>query len=202
MQDDDIIIISCLWCSDPLFIENHFVEFITLYDNSAHPSWFGDALHDLCSCFDCVQEYHKAIERGVGSDLCPHRKLCELAYKNDVSRLESYLRDQLEKIRTQRSQSAMLGESDDEDHMSSLWPQLLTLQKDLKCPLQEILKYPRLLLQPSMAEVFVEALLELEEIEQPLEVTCKYPGVYLLLVHPHVQVGMGYGVWGVTVGMG
>ena len=180
IQDDDVIVISCQWCSDPTFVKNHLNEFIkSVGDHSKRPSWFDDAAGDLCSCFDCVEEYHKAVERDAV-------RLYELAYKNDTERLELYLGRKLEQIQARGKSSC--ADSDDEEEMSSLWPRLLTLQKDLECPLKEMLKYPHLLLQSKLAKLFTEALLELEDNQQSFEVNWKYPGVYLLLVHPNHQV--------------
>ena len=151
--------------------------------------WISDATHDLCNCSDCVDEYHRAVERAFQDDPRFAIDLKEQVYTSDVARLEKCLSSILTQCREHGHSGEELSEEDKEDMMMFWSTQRSTaLQREFECPMMEILKYPRLLLNRRVNELFVSALDEMEAIDQQLEVHGKYPGVYLLLVHPSQKV--------------
>ena len=192
MQDDsDVIVISCLWCSNVSFISAHlhdYVRAITSGESGSgqYEQWVSDATQDLCNCSDCVDEYHRALEKVFQDDSRFTNELKKLIYTSNVARLEKCLGDVLAKC---RQSSEALSEEEEED-MMMFWStqRSSALQREFECPMLEILKYPRLLLNRQVNELFVLALDEMETIDQQLEVHGKYPGVYLLLVHPNQKV--------------
>ena len=107
-------------------------------------------------------------------------------YDNNVARLEKCLSGVLEKCHESGEDSEELSEED----IMTFWStqRSVGIQRDFECPMTEILKYPRLLLDRKVNELFVMALNEMEAIEQQLDVPNKYPGVYLLLVHQNPKV--------------
>ena len=187
MQDDeDTIVISCLWCSNVCFTSNHLYDYITIDDVGVNDQWVIDATQDLCHCSDCVDTYHHALEKAFKEDVRFTNDLRKTVYTNDLARLEKYLNSILSKCRNHTQDSEDLSE---EDMMNfSLTQRSRALQQELECPLLEILKHPHLLLNRSMNELFVSALNEMEAVHQQLEVLNKYPGIYLLLVHQNLKV--------------
>ena len=156
-------------------------EFITkIRDKKNLPGWIKDADSDLCSCFDCVEEFHHALELAFSND--PHVlqdvvAFKKLAYVRNITRLSEHLSRTQERIKLQRS-------SEVEEEEVAVY-----LKKEVETPLLEILKYPRLLLDRSLCSLFVEVFKQLQAVEKEVEVDKKFPGVYLLLVHPDEQVG-------------
>ena len=192
MQDDtDVIVISCLWCSNVSFVSERLHDYVQARTSGESGSgrceqWVSDATQDLCSCSDCVDEYHRALEKAFQDDPRFTIKLKKLVYASDVARLEKYLGDVLAKCKLN---SEELSEEEEED-MVMFWStqRSSALQREFECPMLEILKYPRFLLNRRVNELFVSALDEMETIDRQLEVHGKYPGVYLLLVHPNQKV--------------
>ena len=187
--DNDVIVISCLWCSDVSFISNHLYDYVQATASGVsdqHEQWVSDATQDLCNCSDCVDEYHRALEKAFQDDPRFTNELKELVYSGNVTRLEKCLSNILSKCKQSNEE---LSEEDEED-MMMFWStqRSSALQREFECPMLEILKYPRLLLNRRVNELFVSALDEMETIDQHLEVHGKYPGVYLLLVHPSQKV--------------
>ena len=180
--------ISCLWCSNISFISNHLYDYVNstargLDDNE---QWIIDATRDLCHCLDCVDEYHHALEKAFKDDSRFTDDLKKTVYTNDLARLERCLSGILSKCHESDDNSDDLSE---EDMLTFLSTQgSMAIQRELECPMLEILKYPRLLLNRRINELFVLALTEVEAIYQQLEVLRKYPGVYLLLVHHSQKV--------------
>ena len=186
-----MIVISCLWCSNVSFVSDHLYDYLQATasrgSGSGHSEqWVSDATQDLCSCSDCVDEYHRAVERAFQDDPRFTNEFKKLVYTSNVARLEKCLGSVLAKC---RQSSEGLPEEEEEDMMMFWSTQRSTaLQREFECPMLEILKYPRLLLNRQVNELFVCALDEMETIHQQLEVHGKYPGVYLLLVHPNQKV--------------
>ena len=147
--------------------------------------WYIDATYDLCHCSDCVDAYYHALEQAFSEDPS-FNGLEERVYKSNVARLENCLESVLSKCHESGEYSDELSEED----MMTFWStqQSIGIQREFECPLIEILKYPRLLLDRQVNNLFVKALNELETIEQQLEVTSKHPGLYLLLVHQNPKV--------------
>ena len=148
--------------------------------------WVADATHDLCHCSDCVDEYHHALEKAFVEDTRFTDDLKKTVYTNDLARLEKCLNGILSKCHDSGENSEDLSEED----MFTFWStqRSTAIQQEFECPLLELLKYPRLLMNHRLNELFVLALTEMEAIGQQLEVLQKYPGVYLLLVHQNQKV--------------
>lgn len=183
--------ISCLWCSNASFVSTHLHDYIQAIasgesGSGQHKQWVSDATQDLCICSDCVDEYHRALEKAFHDDPRFTTELKKLVYTSNVARLVKCLGGVLAKC---RQSSEELSEEEEEDMIMFLSTQRSSaLQREFECPMLEILKYPRLLLNRQVNELFVLALDEMETIGQQLEVHSKHPGVYLLLVHPNQKV--------------
>lgn len=180
MQDDDPSCGTCLWCTDSAFMQSKLKVFFAR--KRKHQWWIEQAQQDLCTCFDCVEEYHHIVGEALQTDSQISNKR-ELIYKADVERLTCYMTQVL----TQYSDRSKNDKEEEEDTLRE-FHSAMEVHQILKCPLQEMLKYPRLLLTLTLSELFVQSLSLLKANDQPLEVNEKYPGVYLLLVHPHDEV--------------
>ena len=112
--------------------------------------------------------------------------LKKTVYTNNLARLEKSLKGILSKCHDSGENSEDLSEED----MFTFWStqRSTAIQREFECPLLELLKYPRLLMNHRLNELFVLALTEMEGIGKQLEVLQKYPGVYLLLVHQNQKV--------------
>jgi hypothetical protein len=193
LQDDsNVIVISCLWCSDVSFPSDRLYDYVQATtsgeaESGQYEQWVSDATQDLCSCSDCVDEYHRALEKAFRDDPRFTIELKKLVYASNVARLEKCLGHVLAKCKLK---SEELSEEEEEEDMMMFWStqRSSALQREFECPMLEILKYPRLLLNRRVNELFVSALDEMETIDRQLEVHGKYPGVYLLLVHPNHKV--------------
>ena len=155
-----------------------------------HDRWVSDATQDLCHCSDCVDEYHRALEKAFREDSRFTKEIKKMAYNKDVARLENCLSSILSKC---HESSEDFCEEEEEDIMN-FWStqRSTTLLREFECPILEILKYPRLLLNRRVNDLFVLALNEMEAIDQQIEVLSKYPGVYLLLVHQDSMVSLKF----------
>lgn len=173
------------------FISTHLYDYVQavaqgLSRCGQDEQWVDDATRDLCNCSDCVDEYHRAMEKAFQDNPRFTNDLKKLVYSSNVARLEKCLSEILSKC---KQSDEDLSEEDEED-MMMFWStqRSSALQREFECPMLEMLKHPRLLLNRRMNELFVSALDEMETIDQQLEVHGKYPGVYLLLVHPSQKV--------------
>lgn len=148
--------------------------------------WVADATHDLCHCSECVDEYHHALEKAFVEDTRFTDVLKKTVYTNDLVRLEEHLSGVLTKCHDDGENSDDLSEED----MFTFWStqRSTAIQREFECPLLELLKYPRLLMNHRLNELFVLALTEIEAVGQQLEILQKHPGVYLLLVHQNQKV--------------
>ncbi len=176
LQDDDVILINCLWCCEPGFSDKHVQEFILKErSDEDHPDWFSDAYTDLFSCFDCVEEFHQSLSFLLDQEEASSH-LPETAYQSNLSRITNRLTEVLhlvDDVKIDREQNAN------------------QLKGKLEVPLLEMLGYPRLLLNASLCDLFIQALKLLLSTNQ--EITQKkLPGVYLLLVHPDETVSKLY----------
>ena len=168
-----------MWCSEPGFSDSHIHEFITRdrYD-CENPEWFGEAYSDLCSCFDCVEEFHRSLDSLLDSSIEDASVLKKSIHLSNVARLSDRLKELLDTYSRTHPKVKVEGE----DYGSDIDYQL---KASSETPLLEILSHPRLLLDASVCQLFVSALERLLSADLQLEVTRKkLPGVYLLLVHP------------------
>ena len=133
-----------------------------------------------------MDEYHRALDKAFLDDPRFTNDVKKLAYCSSVARLERCLSDILARC---KHSSEDLSQEDEED-MIMFWStqRSSALQQEFEHPLLEILKHPRILMDRRVNELFVSALDEMEGIDKPMEVRWKYPGVYLLLVHPNHKV--------------
>lgn len=161
----------CLWCAKEVAKEClHEFLFHTM-----DSSWRLQAEKDLSSCFDCVQRHHELLESAVREkpDMFKQKDL----FQKTASRVTKTLKSQLK---------SMMSPCKDVD--SEEW---FRHSHSLVVSLKESLKYPRLLLDRSLHDAFVEGLLvalSKEEEEEADLIADKLPGVYLLLVHPVDEV--------------
>uniref|UniRef100_A0A670KJR7 Senataxin n=1 Tax=Podarcis muralis TaxID=64176 RepID=A0A670KJR7_PODMU len=159
---------TCCWCTP---IES----VITTLKNYAHsllpPERFAAANEDLCYCLECVDEYHK-----VKDDLpCLHEILWNLETTRLIAHFEKYLpKEDSNSLDCDERGKVQCLDSD--------------IEKKLRVPLLEILKYPYLLLHKRLSMLFVDAVCKMEAINYPCQVLGKHPGVYLLMVHPNETI--------------
>ncbi|XP_038601965.1 probable helicase senataxin [Tachyglossus aculeatus] len=138
--------------------------------------FFIAANDDLCYCLECVAEYHKA------RDQLPF--LHEVLWELETSRLVGHFEKCIKEV----------GEDDElfiindnrETHLSNISGS--DFENNLRVPLLEILKYPYLLLNERVSELFVEGLCRMEQANCSFQVFDKHPGIYLLLVHPNEMI--------------
>ncbi|XP_048877354.1 probable helicase senataxin isoform X2 [Brienomyrus brachyistius] len=164
---------TCRWCTPVTLGVNELLQkycsgLLTADDERA-------VNEDLCFCLECVVEYHRAKAELPQ----PPARLQEL----EVSRLLACF--------TQACAEEL--EDDDlfivEEDQEILVPKITGAEFEnlLRVPITEMLKYPYLLENRQLTEMFVEALCKMEKLN-PFKVFEKFPGIYLLLVYPNEQV--------------
>ncbi|XP_041753580.2 probable helicase senataxin isoform X1 [Coregonus clupeaformis] len=131
---------------------------------------------DLGFCLECVVVYHRAKEELPGL----HRRLWEL----ETSRLLGHFSNAAKNAQPAKDLSYV-----EEDGREIGVPHINPAEYEnyIRVPLSEVLKYPYLLAQPELSEMCVEAICKMEEYNS-FQVLDKYPGIYLLLVHPNETV--------------
>ena len=184
-------------------MQSHLYEFFVHAPTGSQKTpvvpWIKQAKRDLCLCFDCMEEYHTLVENAFESnpDFFNSNKLQmkRVVYESDVSRLESCLAKVLKDVDKGKG-SSVAGPGEEAEDASSLQTQsAVSLKKILECPLVELMMYPRLLLRKNLSKLLVDGFKILQDVDQSLEITEKYPGVYLLLVHPEYEVCFVYLLW-------
>lgn len=169
-----------MWCSSaPFNIQDRLQEF--LFPSSPPSkgcSWRLQAKKDLRSCFDCAQRYHELLDTVARENSVLSKRKKDI-FQLTVQRVTATLEDALQ-CRAPVKRETLYEQP---------WPSSCDLQQ-LKVPLKEALKYPRLLLDERLHSAFIQGLLAVlkgeEEDEDMMQE--KLPGVYLLLVHPDEQV--------------
>ena len=181
-------------------MQSHLYEFFVHAPTGSQKTpvvpWIKQAKRDLCLCFDCMEEYHTLVENAFESnpDFFSSTKLQmkRVVYESDVNRLESCLANVLKDV----DKGNVAGPGEEVEDASSLQTQsAVSLKKILECPLVELMMYPRLLLRKNLSKLLVDGFKILQDVDQSLEITEKYPGVYLLLVHPEYEVCFVYFLW-------
>ena len=181
-------------------MQSHLYEFFVHAPTGSQKTpvvpWIKQAKRDLCLCFDCMEEYHTLVENAFESnpDFFSSNKLQmkRVVYESDVNRLESCLANVLKDV----DKGNVAGPGEEVEDASSLQTQsAVSLKKILECPLVELMMYPRLLLRKNLSKLLVDGFKILQDVDQSLEITEKYPGVYLLLVHPEYEVCFVYFLW-------
>ncbi|CAI5794117.1 Senataxin [Podarcis lilfordi] len=161
---------TCCWCTP---IDSVITTLKNYASSLLPPEKFAAANEDLCYCLECVDEYHKV--------------------KDELS----YLHESLWNIETTRLiahfEKSMPKEDDDSnsldcDEGGKVQCLDSDIEKKLRVPLLEILKYPYLLLHKHLSMLFVEAICKMEAINYPCQVLGKHPGVYLLMVHSNETI--------------
>ena len=161
-------------------MRSHLYDFIRPSSRKKdRPPWLKQAETDLCTCVDCMEEYHKLVQEAFESD-SKFSDMKEQVYRADTNRLERYMKKVL-----QEHEDDLLRDDLDSIPMTQATAQL---QGSLKVPVQEMLKYPRLLLSRSVCNQFVEVFNALTTVDESPEIEEKYPGIYLLLVFPDQKV--------------
>ena len=175
-------------------MQSHLYEFFVHAPTGSQKTpvvpWIKQAKRDLCLCFDCMEEYHTLVENAFESNpnffSSNKLQMKRVVYESDVNRLESCLGKVLKDVDKGKGSN---GPGEEAEDASSLQTQsAVGLKKILECPLVELMMYPRLLLRKNLSKLLVDGFKILQDVDQTLEITEKYPGVYLLLVHPEYEV--------------
>ncbi|KAM6984647.1 putative helicase senataxin [Aplochiton taeniatus] len=157
----------CRWCT-PLGEDS--ADLLQRYwEGTLDPEEKSVVNDDLNYCLECVVEYHK--------------RLYELETTRLLSRFSLASNEELEE------DDLCVIENGQEFKVSKMTA--AEFANTLRYPLSEILKYPYLMSHPKLSQMCVEAIDQMER-SNPFQVfddyTWKYPGIYLLLVHPNEQV--------------
>ena len=177
-------------------MQSHLYEFFVHAQTGSKKTpivpWLKQTRRDLCLCFDCMEEYHTLVENAFNCNpnFFGNNKLQmkKVVYESDVRRLENYLDKVLEDVEKGKGNTGIGAGGEAEDASFLQTQSAVSLKKVLECPLVELMRYPRLLLRKNLSKLLVDAFKVLQDVDQSLEITEKYPGVYLLLVHPEYEV--------------
>ncbi|XP_060107571.1 probable helicase senataxin [Heteronotia binoei] len=165
---------TCCWCTPGGLKAIQLLE--SYASKVLPPGELAAANDDLCYCLECVDEYHKARDKSPS--------LQTVLWQLEMTRLIKHLEKTLNKRK--ETPDLFIVEGDKETPCCGYTDS--DLERDLSIPLLEILKYPYLLFNERLNDLFVEALFEVEKINYSYEVTGKHPGIYLLVVHPNEQI--------------
>uniref|UniRef100_A0A8C2Y7V8 Senataxin n=1 Tax=Coturnix japonica TaxID=93934 RepID=A0A8C2Y7V8_COTJA len=162
----------CRWCT-PSGLDA--TEYLKSYaSKQLSPEDFEGSNDDLCCCFECVLEYHKAREKLPSL----HQDLLEM----EASRLIAHIEKSIREEAGEDDELFIVDENGETQLPVHVGPDF---DKNLRVPLLEVLKYPYLLLHEKVSELCVEVLCRMEETQTSFQVFEKYPGIYLFLVHPN-----------------
>ncbi|XP_069743147.1 probable helicase senataxin isoform X2 [Narcine bancroftii] len=163
---------TCRWCTPQ---NQTTIEFLHRYSSEKLSQEEQKAANeDLCYCLECVVEYHQA------RDELPlvQKNLWKIETKRLVEHFEKSLKEEEE----EEDDELFLIEGNQEIPLHGYMAS--NIENDLRVPIIEILKYPYLLLHEHLSELYVEALCKMELGNSSFQIFEKYPGIYILLVHP------------------
>nr|XP_015222444.1 PREDICTED: probable helicase senataxin isoform X2 [Lepisosteus oculatus] len=164
---------TCRWCTPG---GSEATELLKKYSSRSLSPEEENALNeDLCYCLECVVEYHRARDELPSF----HKLLWNLETSRLLDRFTQSCDAELEE------DDLFIVEDDQEIYVPKFTgPEY---ENFLRVPLLEILKYPYLLEHREISEMCVETLCKMEKVNS-FQVFDKYPGIYLLLVHPNETV--------------
>ncbi|XP_048414445.2 probable helicase senataxin isoform X2 [Stegostoma tigrinum] len=166
---------TCRWCTPQGKTK---LQFLHLYSSEElPPQEFQAANEDLCFCLECVVDYHQAREQLPSV----HKNLWKLETKRLIEQFENALKEEQEE-----DDELFLIEDEQEIQLHGYTGP--DFENNLRVPILEILKYPYLLLHERLSELCVEALCKMEQVNFSFQTFEKYPGIYLLLVHPNETI--------------
>lgn len=169
-------------------MQKHLWQYLKSFDTKTatikNDKWIEQAIRSLSYCMDCVEVYHQLVEEAFNID--PQFKakrsyFLELVNKSNTVRLRESFSCALENITT----DCMTGSEEDEQQYSQLSQYR---SHTIDCPIRELLKFPKLLMSHELNEQLAATIEHQEEIDQLPRINDKYPGIYLLLVHPNHKV--------------
>ncbi|XP_072344698.1 probable helicase senataxin isoform X4 [Scyliorhinus torazame] len=166
---------TCRWCTPQ---GKSTIEFLHSYSSEElPPEELKAANEDLCYCLECVVDYHQA------RDELPlaHKNLWKIESKRLIEHFEKALKDEQEE-----DDELFLIEDEQEIQLPGYTGP--DFENNLRVPILEILKYPYLLLHEHLSDLYVEALSKMEQVNFSFQTFEKYPGIYLLLVHPNETI--------------
>ncbi|XP_048469513.1 probable helicase senataxin isoform X2 [Rhincodon typus] len=166
---------TCCWCTPQ---GKTRLQFLHLYSSEELPQQeFQAANEDLCFCLECVVDYHQARDQLPSV----HKNLWKLETKRLIEHFENALKEEQEE-----DDELFLIEDEQEIQLRGYTGP--DFENNLRVPILEILKYPYLLLHERLSELCVEALCKMEQVNFSFQTFEKYPGIYLLLVHPNETI--------------
>ncbi|XP_067825887.1 probable helicase senataxin isoform X2 [Heptranchias perlo] len=166
---------TCRWCTPQ---GRSTTDFLYSYSSEElPPPELKAANEDLCYCLECVVDYHRA------RDELPleHKSLWKLETKRLIEHFENALKEEQEE-----DDELFLIEDEQEIQLHGYTGP--DFENNLRVPILEILKYPYLLLHEHLSELCAEALSKMEQVNFSFQTFEKYPGIYLLLVHPNETI--------------
>ncbi|XP_035377280.1 probable helicase senataxin isoform X1 [Electrophorus electricus] len=166
---------TCLWCS----AESDEVVTVTLQrycTDRMSPQEMQSANDDLIHCGECVVKYH-GVRDGVPH---LHKRLWELETSRLLKVYQKLLDVKLEEA------DVYVVDDGHERPVLEFSPEEFIVR--LRFPIMEVLKYPYLLCNRDLCNVLVKVICKMQEMENPVPVTGKYQGIYLLMVHPNEMV--------------
>uniref|UniRef100_A0A6I8P6J3 Senataxin n=1 Tax=Ornithorhynchus anatinus TaxID=9258 RepID=A0A6I8P6J3_ORNAN len=165
---------TCCWCTPG---GSSTTDVLKEYaSKNASSDFLTAANDDLCYCLECVAEYHKA------RDQLPF--LHEVLWELETSRLIGHFEKCIKEVG--EDDELFIINDNGETQLSDISGS--DFENNLRVPLLEILKYPYLLLNERVSELFVEGLCRMEQANCSFQVFDKHPGIYLLLVHPNEMI--------------
>ncbi|KAL0965168.1 hypothetical protein UPYG_G00277690 [Umbra pygmaea] len=176
---------TCRWCIPE---RNDVAELLQMYCSGSLSAEDEEAVNDdLNLCPDCVDTYHSIKEESpeLHRDRVKHRLVRQRLWELETSRLLKHFSHAAEEALPAQDISYI-----EEDGREVGVPQISPAEYEdhLRVALSEILQYPYLLAHPKLSEMFVEAICKIEEWGNSFMALAKYPGIYLLLVHPNETV--------------
>uniref|UniRef100_UPI00398F70DA probable helicase senataxin isoform X2 n=1 Tax=Pristiophorus japonicus TaxID=55135 RepID=UPI00398F70DA len=166
---------TCRWCTPQ---GQSTIDFLHSYSSEElPPQELIAANEDLCYCLECVVEYHHA------RDKLPlvHKNL----WKLETKRLTEHFENALKEEQAEEDELFLIEDEQEIQLHGYTGPDF---ENNIRVPILEILKYPYLLLHEHLSELCVEALIKMEQVNFSFQTFEKYPGIYLLLVHPNETI--------------
>ena len=118
---------------------------------------------------------------------------CSLAEKKrifefDTERLATALSESVSHLMQSIQKASFSSDEDSDDGICIMSQDVSVMQSNVRVPLREALSYPRYLHCKDVGRGVVEAISLLVIHDMTMNVKRKVPGVYLLLVHPVIEV--------------
>ena len=142
---------------------------------------------NLGTCRDCMEQFHVLLDDELlNCSLAEKKRIFEF----DTERLATALSESVSHLKQsiQRESSSSDVDNDDDNDICIMSQDVSVMQSNVRVPLREALSHPKYLHCKEVGRGVVEAISLLVIHDMAMNVKGKIPGVYLLLVHPVIEV--------------